>query len=201
MQKSICAAAIVLCSLVAVSCNPVKNADKKAAKYQMKSLFPSQKFDSLEAKKMLTYGNATIKGVVFKKTNKLAIVGGKTYGSRITISLYPVTPYFMEWYELRKEKEGKRTRVYLSEEAAKYRLDVTTDEYGRFVFERMRPGKYFIHTIMTVTQNYSSDVEVGSNSYGTKFYEKQRYSVSKNHRLEEFVEVKNGTNLVEVVLK
>jgi hypothetical protein len=183
------------------ACNPVKNIDRKASRNEIKSLYPTQSFDSLAAKKMLTYGKATIKGVIYKKTNKLAIMGGKTYGSNVTIRLYPVTPYLLEWYDLREKKENKRTKVYISDLADRYRLDVTADKYGRFEFEKMRPGKYFIHAIMTTTQRYSRDVEVGTNSYGTRYYQKERYSVSKNHRLEQFIEIKNEKDVIEVVLK
>ncbi len=187
--------------LLLYACNPVKNADHKASRNEIKSLFPSQTFDSLTAKKMLTYGKGSIKGVIYKKTNQLQLIGGKTYGSFVTIRLYPVTPYLLEWYDLRERKENKRTKVYISDVADRYRLDVTADKYGRFEFEKMRPGKYFIHAIMTTTQRYSRDVEVGTNSYGTRYYQKERYSVSKNHRLEQFVEIKKENDVVEVVLK
>lgn len=192
---------IVALTIFLHACNPVKNADRKASRNEIKSLFPSQPFDSVTAKKMLTYGKGTIKGVIYKKTNKLQLIGGKTYGSYVTIRLYPVTPYLLEWYDLREKKENKRTKVYISELADRYRLDVTADSYGRFEFEKMRPGKYFIHAIMTTTQRYSRDVEVGTNSYGTRFYQKERYSVSKNHRLEQFVEIKKENDVIEVVLK
>jgi hypothetical protein len=54
---------------------------------------------------------------------------------------------------------------------------------------------------MTTTQRYSQDVEVGTNSYGTRFYQKERYNVSKNHRLEKFIEVKDENETMEVVLR
>jgi hypothetical protein len=55
--------------------------------------------------------------------------------------------------------------------------------------------------ISGTTQRYSQDVEVGTNSYGTRFYQKERSSVSKNHRLEQFIEVKNENEITEVVLR
>jgi hypothetical protein len=149
---------------------------------------------------MLEYGNSTIKGVVYKKTNKLAIVNAKKYGYKVTVTLYPATSYFMEYYNLRQEKESKRTKVHISEEAARYRIEVKTDEYGRFTFDKMKPGKYFLQAMMSTTSYYTQDVEVGSNSYGTRFYEKQRQYESKTHRLEKFVEVQKGGDVVEVAL-
>lgn len=187
--------------LLAAACSPVKNADKRASKNEIQNLYPQQAFDSLSAKKMLTYGTATIKGIIFKKTDKMTIGAGKTYGTGVKITLYPVTPYFMEWYELREKKEDKRTRVFISDEAFGYRLETTSDNYGRFVFEKMKPGKYFLQAFMTTTQRYSQDVEVGTNSYGTRYYQKERYSVSKNHRLEQFIEIKNENEITEVVLR
>ncbi|HLP38960.1 beta-sandwich domain-containing protein [Lacibacter sp.] len=192
---------VVTLMLFIYACNPVKNADRKASRNEIKSIFPTQSFDSLAAKKMLAYGKATIKGVVYKKTNKLAIVNAKRYGYKVTVTLYPATPYFMEYYNLRQEKESKRTKVYISDEAYRYRIEVKTDEYGRFTFDKIKPGKYFLQAIMTTTNYYTQDVEVGSNSYGTRFYEKQRQYESKTHRLEKFVEIKNEKEEVEIVLK
>jgi hypothetical protein len=156
------------------SCGTVKQADQRASRNEIRTLYPMQKFDSVNAKRMLEFGTSAIKGVVYKKTNKLAIINAKRYGYNVTVTLYPATPYFMAYYHLRQEKENKRTKVYLSEEAFKYRIDVKTDEYGRFKFEKIKAGKYFLQSIMTTTNYYTQDVEVGSNSYGTKFYEKQR---------------------------
>jgi hypothetical protein len=192
---------VIILLLALVSCRPMKQADRTASKNEVKAIFPEQGFDSLEAKKMLTFGNATIKGLIYKKTNKLAIVGGKQYGANVKISLFPATPYLIAWHTLRTQKENKRTKVYMSDEANKYRIDVVSDAYGRFNFEKMKPGKYFIHAIMMTRHHYTGDVEVGSNSYGTKFYEKQRTTTTKYHRLESFIEVKNDKELIEIVLK
>ncbi len=187
--------------LVIYSCSPVRQADNRAARHAVKTIYPTQAFDSVSAKQMLTYGSAGIKGLIYKKTNKLALVGGKVYGANVRIILYPVTPYLMEFFELRKTRENKKTKVFISDEANRYRLEVTSDDYGRFTFEKMKPGRYFLHAIMTTRQSYSQDVEVGTNSYGTRFYEKQRFTETKNYRLEQLVEIKNENDVIEVVLK
>lgn len=184
-----------------MACNSIKQADRLANKQQVNIVYPETVFDSVEAKKRLAYGKGTIKGVVYVKTNKMALVGGKQYGSNVVVTLFPVTNYLMDWYKLREKKEDKRTRVYLSDMAARFRIEVKSDAYGRFTFDQLKPGKYFIQTFMTTTKNYTADVEVGANSYGTKYYQKQRYSESKNHRLEQFVEIKADGEILEVVLK
>jgi len=107
---------------ITLGCNPLKEADRRASSSEVKALYPSQNFDSVLAKKMLILGNATIKGVIYKKTNQLALVGGKTYGQNVTIELFPATPYLLEWHDLKEKKEDKHTKVYASQEAYKYPL-------------------------------------------------------------------------------
>lgn len=190
----------LLAVAIVFGCNPLKEADRKASSSEIKALYPSQTFDSLLAKKMLSPGNATIKGVIYKKTNKMALVGGKTYGQNVTIELFPATPYLLEWHDLKEKKEDRHTKVYASQEAYKYRRYVISDSYGRFSFDNIRPGKYYLQASLTTTKSYLRDVEVGSNSYGTKYYQKERYSSSKKHFLEKFVEITAEKEIMEVVL-
>ena len=185
---------------IVVGCNPLKEADRKASSSEVKVLYPTQTFDSLLAKNMLSLGNASIKGVIYKKTNKMALVGGKTYGQNVTIELFPATPYLLEWHDLREKKEDRHTKVYASQEAYKYHRYVISDSYGRFTFENLRPGKYYLQASLTTTKSYLRDVEVGSNSYGTKYFQKERYSSSNKHFLEKFVEVTADREVVEVIL-
>lgn len=190
----------LLAVVIFVGCNPIKEADRKASSAEVKTIYPTQTFDSLLAKKMLSPGNATIKGVIYKKTNKMALVGGKTYGQNVTIELFPATPYLLEWHDLKEKKEDQHTKVYASQEAYKYRRYVISDGYGRFAFDNIRPGKYYLQASLTTTKSYLRDVEVGSNSYGTKYFQKERYSSSKNHFLEKFVEVNAEREIVEIIL-
>lgn len=186
--------------IILASCSPLATADRNAKRNQQTILYPETKFDSIYAKNQLAKGKSTIKGILYKKTNKLAIVGGKTFGMAKKVELFPVNEYFMDWYNLREKKENKNTVIYMSNEAFSYRLETYTDAYGRFTFEEMKPGKYFLQSFMTTAQNYTRDVEVGTNSYGTRYYQKENYSVSKNHRIEKFIEIKNNGEIVEVKL-
>lgn len=192
----------LLITLVTIifSCSPVKNADRLAQKNQKVSLYPEVAFDKELAKSQLATGRSTIRGVVYKSTNKMSVVNAKAYGSYAKVNLFPVNDYLMAWYNLREQKEDKNTSVYFSEEANTYRIEVTADEYGRFEFKDLKPGKYFIHSIMSVTKSGYSDVNVGSNSYGTQYYQKQRYSNTKYHRNEEFVEITKDGEIIEVKL-
>jgi hypothetical protein len=75
--------------------------------------------------------------------------------------LFPVTPYFEEFYNMRKKYENKKTTVYMSEEAFKYRVEALTDNRGRFKFEKLKPGKYYLETIVnfTATASYQNRPE------------------------------------------
>jgi hypothetical protein len=191
---------IFIFSLLLLGCNPVKNADRRAQKDQITVLYPDVAFNKEQAKNQLGLGKSTIKGVLYKSTNKLSVLGAKAYGANLKVDLFPVNDYFTAWHNLRKKKENKKTNVYMSEEAFSMRIEATTDQYGRFEFKGLKPGKYFIQAIMPVTQAYTRDVVVGTNSYGTQFYEKERYNLTKYHRNEEFVEIKNDGEIVEVKL-
>jgi hypothetical protein len=184
-----------------VSCrNPLAIADRNAKRNEQTIHYPETKFDSVHAKNQLGKGKATIKGVLFKKTNKIAIVGGYTYGYKKEVVLLPVTDYLLEWYKLRAAKENKKTSVYLSEQAYSFRLVTVTDENGRFFFNELKPGKYFVQAYMSKTNYFSRDVVVGTDSYGTKYYKQENYSEMKKYRNEKFVEIKNDGEIIEIKL-
>ncbi len=186
--------------LLTLSCNPVKNADRIAQKNQKTILYPEVPFNKELAKSQLAIGTSTIRGVLYKSTNKLSITNAKAYGANVKVDLFPVNDYFMAWYNLREKRENKKTNVYMSDEAFSMRIEATTDGYGRFEFKEMKPGKYFIQAFMSVTQAYTRDVVVGSNSYGTQFYQKERYNKTNYHRNEKFVEITKDGEIVEVKL-
>lgn len=201
---------IKLLSLFAVliSCNPLQKANNLAKKNQITALYPSIAFDSITAKKALAYGNTTIEGIAYTKPrtqwgNK-APLASRIFATNTTVILFPVTPYFEEWFQLRNKKEDKRTHVYMSNEAFKYRIVEKTDSYGRFKFEKMKPGRYFIQCMMGYSETKSRQVYQGT-AYGTysnaDYYTKQYYNVSKYERLEEFITVKESDIKVEVKLK
>lgn len=195
-------------ALLFVSCNPIQKANKLANKNQIKALYPTVSFDSIAAKKALAYGTTSIEGVAYTKPRTQwgtkAPLASRIYAANTTVVLFPVTPYLEEWYRLRTEKESKRTHVYMSNDAFKYRIVETTDAYGRFKFEKMKPGRYFIQCIMGYTETKSRQVYQGTaySTYSTAdYYTKQYYNVSKYERLEEFITVKEGESKFEVKLK
>ncbi|MDI9257891.1 hypothetical protein [Flavobacterium sedimenticola] len=186
-----------------ISCSPMAEANRKANKNEKIALYPETKFDEALAKNQLAKGKSTIKGVLFAKTS-IAIASGRDYGANLKIDLFPVTPYFMDWYQLRDKKENKKTAVYMSDQAYAMRLETKTDEFGRFTFSEMKPGKYFLQAFMSTTKAYNQQVPVGtgSNGYGTTtYYQTQRYLKTKNHRIEKFVEITKEGEVIEISLR
>jgi hypothetical protein len=197
------------CLLMALACSPLKQADKMAKKNTKTVLYPEYSFDERSHKAALIKGTATIRGVLFTKQKQgmlgnKGLLAPKIYGQGVRVTLFPATPYFMAWYNLRQKKENKRTVVYMSEQAFKYRIEATTDEYGRFTFEEMRPGKYFIQAFLTTVYSHTADVQVGtgytSSGGSVAYFEKQNYNTRQHERLERFIEVKKDGEVVEVKL-
>lgn len=191
---------LYLLLLTVISCNPVRNADRLAEKNKHTVLYPEQAFNKEVAGNQLTAGKSTIKGALYKSTNKMSVVGAKAYGKGIKIDLFPVNDYFIAWYKLREKKEARRTAVYMSDEAYSMRLETKTDNYGRFEFKEMKPGKYFLQAFMSTYKSGYQDVTVGTNSYGMQFYQKQYYQIEKKHRVEKFVDITTDGEIVEVKL-
>ena len=171
---------------------------------QKAAYYPQVPFDSLQAKSMLALGASSIEGVAYTK------VPGewgakKIFAANVVVTLYPVTHYFDEWYRLRGKLENKKNSVYMSEQAFKYRLTVQTDGYGRFKFDKMKPGKYFLQSFASYTKSGSTPVYRGSgyNNYGgrTDYYDYQNYTNNFTDRIEEFVEITRDGQALEIKLK
>lgn len=173
---------------------------------QKTELYPQTFFDSLQAMQMLGLGKSSIEGVAFTRTKNGAgmRVGQKMLAIRAVITLYPVTPYFEEWHDLRKKKEGKKTSVFMSQQAYRFRITVVSDDYGRFKFTEMKPGKYFIQAWANYSISGTSEVYRGSASNGwttTNYYEYKNYTNNYSDRIEEFVEITRDGETIEIKLK
>ena len=181
--------------------------------------YPQAFFDKKLSKEMLGYGNSTIRGVASTREKQnvpftLGLVKMKTGKKHVAregtvVTLIPVTPYFEEFYKLRKSHENKNTAVYMSEEAFKYRIDTTTDENGRFQFEKMKPGKYYIETILDFTAQGSYRQQVGTekgyNVYGSVVYSRPIYQTffydyETSSRESKFVEIKSDGQVIDIKL-
>ena len=158
------------------------------------AMYPKAAFDAAQAKTALAKGSSNIKG------RACTIKDGLIFNAaNVRISLFPVTPYFEEWYKLRKKEEDRNTAVYMSDEAGKYRIDVVTDSEGRFQFTEMKTGKYFLQGVFSFNQAKSKVIYTGSDEY-TDYYRRENYAIPRSDRLEKTVEVKKGGDVVKITM-
>lgn len=167
-----------------------------------KILYPGSTFDAAIARAALGRGLATIKGRACSKYDGLRFDAA---GAKVI--LMPVTPYLEEWYKLREKKESKTTWVYMSEEAYKYRIEAVADAEGRFVFEGLKPGKYFVQVIHNFNQLKTAKVYDGSSTWQngpvmqtTNYYYLQDYTVGRSARFEKFVEIDEESETKKITL-
>ncbi len=186
---------------------------------QKDTYFPQVFFNKNVAEELLAEGKSTIEGVAFtrEKKNVPLTLGmakakmGKKHTARpnTVIMLFPVTDYFTEFYNLRKKMENKKTQVLMSEEAFSFRREAYTDNYGRFKFENLKPGKYYLETIIDFTLQGSYKEQVGTSTaynyygqalYSTPIYETFFYNYESSHRESKFVEITRDGQVIEIKL-
>jgi hypothetical protein len=211
-------------AIIIVACNPAKQANRNAYNNTVVEVYPQVQFDSVAAKNMLAYGNTNIEGVLYARRDATEIRIGRNnrvFASDALVTLFPVTPYFEEWYRLRK-KQSKLKRVYMSNEAFRQRITTTTDAYGRFVFDRMKPGKYFVMANVSWTDYRNANVEVGRDVaqtgtqyitqggaviganpiYNTTIYtQNMTFASDKSVNVEKFVTVSKTSGTVKLKMK
>lgn len=121
------------------------------AQKQIEILQPKREFDVKLATEMLNEGSAEIRGTAYyEQRTAIGIKAGETMYTRIgtIVSLYPLTPYLEEYLELKKRnKEGKRLAT-ITPLASSYRIESKIYSLkGEFVFNGLRPGKYYLESI------------------------------------------------------
>ena len=186
---------------------------------QKDSYFPQVFFDKKQAEAQLGAGKSTIEGVAFTREKRtipftmgaVKVKTGKKHMARpnTVVMLFPVTEYFTEFYNLRKKLESKTKQVLMSNEAFAVRREAYTDDYGRFRFENLKVGKYYLETIVDFTAVGSYKQQTGTSTaynvygtplYSTPIYETFFYDYEAAHRESKFVEVKKDGQVIEIKL-
>lgn len=186
---------------------------------QKDSYFPQVFFDKKQAETQLGAGKSTIEGVAFTREKRsipltmgaVKVKTGKKHMARpnTVVMLFPVTEYFTEFYNLRKKLESKTKQVLMSNEAFAVRREAYTDDYGRFRFENLKVGKYYLETIVDFTAVGSYKQQTGTSTaynvygtplYSTPIYETFFYDYEAAHRESKFVEVKKDGQVIEIKL-
>lgn len=126
-------------------------ADKRAQMYGPRT--PKTVFNEAEAKEALAIGGVEVKSVLvscygrglFCKDGSVPITSTKVF-------LFPYTAYTQEVVEMqnqliediKRNSNYAKVKVNMDDKFHKYMLVAKTDEYGRYSFKEMKPGKYYI---------------------------------------------------------
>ena len=167
--------------------------------------FPQAFFDAKAAKQDLTSGSSSIRGVAFVNDP----MGSGTYYARgSVVMLFPVTDYFAEWLRLNEKFSATQHEVYMLPEAFAARKEAVTDDNGNFVFDGLRPGKYFLETIIdyqstgVASQQTGTVVGVmGGAGYSYPTYSHYTYRFNAQKRVAKEVVIEKSGEMLPVKLR
>ena len=171
-------------------------------------LYATTPFDSVSAGQALAKGGASIKGVAFTKPKTQfgykAPLAKRIYANRIKVLLFPVTPYLLEYLDVKKKENPRKLKfAYIDPVAWRYRYEAITNSTGEFTFPFLKPGKYYLEAILPWNSSGYYDQYTGSgySDYGTtNYYQRQYYNIGHYDKLYDFVEIKEGEEIVKIKL-
>lgn len=138
---------LILCSL-----------SRATAQQKVDYVLPKAAFNSTEAYTMLDEGSNTITGTISFK--KRGYVNYPSYQSKVL--LYPVTAHLTEFIELKKKYNSKKKQAAMTKEAAMARIETKTiDDKGNFVFTNLKPGKYYVVSLVIWEKVRGNKVQSG----------------------------------------
>ncbi|MEI2272523.1 carboxypeptidase-like regulatory domain-containing protein [Sphingobacterium sp. ML3W] len=169
-------------------------------------VLPTTPFNEAETARLMERGSATIEGTATLKKKGKDNFGVK--GSQIL--LFPVTPYFTEFLELKKKFNSRKKQATMSPVAFTYRIEGRfLDDKGTFQFTNLKPGKYYIISWIAFARQKTVAVQTGTstsyNVYGyalgsSPIYEDHHYDVFIENEVSGFVEVKEAGAVVNVTV-
>ena len=169
-------------------------------------VLPTTPFNEAETARLMERGSATIEGTATLKKKGKDNFGVK--GSQIL--LFPVTPYFTEFLELKKKFNSRKKQATMSPVAFTYRIEGRfLDDKGTFQFTNLKPGKYYIISWIAFAKQKTVAVQTGTstsyNVYGyalgsSPIYEDHHYDVFIENEVSGFVEVKEAGAVVNVTV-
>jgi len=169
-------------------------------------VLPTTPFNEAETARLMERGSATIEGTATLKKKGKDNFGVK--GSQIL--LFPVTPYFTEFLELKKKFNNRKKQATMSPVAFTYRIEGRfLDDKGTFQFTNLKPGKYYIISWIAFARQKTVAVQTGTstsyNVYGyalgsSPIYEDYHYDVFIENEVSGFVEVKEAGAVVNVMV-
>jgi hypothetical protein len=155
-------------------------------------------FDAAKAKADLAKGNRSISGVLYHRLDVTGrdktgwpaspLIKNQPFGN-IGIFLYPASPPMAAFGKLRQEQQSTMKKWYTHEPSmlnrqpqtkkfvlpagtTDYAIESKTDKFGRYSFNNLKPGRYYLYAEGWQAGTYNKDVYAGSSDYsdGTGLY-------------------------------
>ena len=169
-------------------------------------VLPATPFNEAETARQMEKGTASIQGTATLKKKGKDNFGVK--GSQIL--LFPVTPYFTEFLELKKKFNSRKKQASMSPVAFTYRVEGRfIDDKGTFQFTNLKPGRYYIISWIAFARQKTVAVQTGTstsyNVYGyalasSPIYEDYHYDVFIENEVSGYVDVKQAGAITNVVI-
>ncbi len=170
-------------------------------------VLPALPFDEEGTAKLLEQGTSTIRGNAYLKKkgkNNYVAKGGK-------IILFPVTPYFTEFVELKKKYNTGKKQATMTNNAFAYRVEGKyLDDQGGFEFSNLKPGRYYIITWVQFEKKKNLTIRTGTRTYYNQYsgnvvgeeaiYTNYTQSYNSEDEVAGFVEVKENGQVVNTVI-
>ncbi len=186
-----CTLAILL-ALAGCASSAVNTADRQAeaaAKGKTLRVPVTVPVDRMQARAAMEKGAVTIRGALYYRTT----ISGREDGwppsvqprpaANVRVTLLPATPHIVEYHKLVKDQASKmlnwwtgpensllnpqpQALMYVPASAAlEQSIETTSDEFGRYSFSNLKPGRYYIEALSLLRGTYNRDVAVGSSTY------------------------------------
>lgn len=168
-------------------------------------VLPTVTFDEAGAASQMEPGNKSIKGKAFIKTR----LGTNVARKGDHLMLFPVSPYLLEYLELKKKNSRKKVAT-ISDVAYTYRIEGKyLSDQGDFEFRDLKPGLYYIQTYIPVEKRRTVQRQTGEQGYiniyagtwgTTPIYSSfwQHYSVDEE--VGGVVEIKQDSDVVNILI-
>lgn len=218
----------LLVALPASAGRLLDNADRQAEAARPLEFRPASAFDPQAAQRAMQPGTGRVRGVLFHQLNDecrrtrglLAI--RKRADAGIELSLFPATPHLVEYVDLleahrykatpalrnpfARAPSGKREVLFYDGRMLDYGLSAKTDEFGRYEFGNLRPGRYWVNADASLRCYYNERVQVGSSEVADNPYapthvdhyvtEQRYWDQPLNYRL--FIDIRADGEVVEL---
>lgn len=188
--------------IACLAAGPLTTRAQKAPEY----IYPTAPFDEAATEKLIEPGTGVVKGYAYMK-----VKGKETFPDKgRTVLLFPVTPYLLEFLELKKKyPEGGKKEASMVNAAFTYRIQAKfIDDRGNFIFTGVKPGKYVLLAYLPYEKKKGVSLQTGEYRginlntgafESAPIYTRYRQYFKYEKEMTSFIEVKSEGEVVSTV--